>query len=192
MLPAEPALRRSLQATPLRQPDARSCGASVGVLTRVLSSGAPLPHPDHFAADVLQLHRRLTSTRDAAGRLQAPWPRALGTPPWALAHHLGVVTGHEHRVRWVRLGTDHATATVEAVLATGRPVPLYVGSATLPRHVVLVLPTDRVVAVEAEGRRTWSAYDPATGRLRGLPVTEWVAGRLATGWPVPWAVVLPR
>lgn len=185
-MPRERALHRALRAAPLRQPDSLSCGASVAVVADMLRTERPVPSPEDFAAQVLHLHRRLTSARDAAGRLQAPWPRWWGTPPWALARHLGVVTGLEHRVHWARRG-DRAVAKVGAALAAGHCAPLYVGNAVLPRHVLLALPTpDRDPA-----GRTWSVYDPAQGRTREQPVAEWMAGRLATGWPAPWAVVVP-
>ena len=56
------------------------------------STGLRRPVPaartdERFAADVLAMHRRATSAT-SRGRLQVPWPRALGTPPWAVAREL--------------------------------------------------------------------------------------------------------
>ena len=45
---------------------------------------AATQNPHAFAGSVLALHRQLTGA-SAFGRAQLPWPRALGTPPWAVA-----------------------------------------------------------------------------------------------------------
>lgn len=176
---------RRLRATPLRQPDPLSCGACVAVLADAARAGGPLPAPGSFALRVLERHRDLTALRGPDG-WQLPWPRFWGTPPWALARHLARASGTSYRVRWGRWGR-RTTLDVEAALAAGTPVPLYVGSRTLPRHVVLALGVVRSPTAEAG----WAVYDPASGRLRVLPVGQWRDGRLAEGWPVPWCAVLP-
>lgn len=137
------------------QPDSRTCGPS----TVVVAEGLPGPWPD-FEAAVLAMHRRLTGVRDRHGRLQAPWPRALGTPPWALAREL------DGRVR--RFRRD------EVVAALPHPVPVFLGSRWLPRHVVLVLDVDDDGLL---------AYDPARGDLVAMGTSR---------WKVPWWSVLPR
>jgi hypothetical protein len=64
------------------------------------------------------------------------------------------------------------------------PVALYIGSPTLPRHVVL--------AVSA-GSDGLSAYDPASGDLVTITQAAFVSARLrVAGWDVPWFAVLPR
>ncbi|GAA1926037.1 hypothetical protein GCM10009737_29820 [Nocardioides lentus] len=120
-----------------------------------------------FADEVLATHRRVRA-----------WPRLLGTPPWEVARLLP----GPHRV----------------VAARGRPgagwdagVPgsaLFVGSATLPRHVVLVLAPD-----PGTGLGDRLLYDPARGErvLRGRD--DAVRSRLRlSGWDHLWAVVAPR
>lgn len=170
------------------QPDRCSCGAQVVVMAAAVHD----PHlvdglfadPGALRAEVLVAHRTLT--RLWGPGLQLPWPRRLGTPPWAVARALTRMSGVPHRV--------HATLPwrrarlFQRVLATtrgGRPVALYVGSGRLPRHVVLAVPgpgTGNEVLV----------HDPATGRLRPMGVARWCASTLDTvGWPVPWFVVLP-
>lgn len=176
---------RHLRAAPLRQPDQLSCGASVAVVADAARADAPPPTPAAFATHVLHLHRGLTALRTADG-WQLPWPRFWGTPPWALARHLTRLSGTPYRVRWCRWGR-RTTRDVEAALAGGAPVPLYVGSRTLPRHVVLALAT----VPSPDGEPRWAVYDPASGWLRPLPVAQWQAGHLTEGWPVPWCVVLP-
>lgn len=128
-----------------QQPDSRTCGPSVVVVAQ----GLPGPWPD-FAADVLAMHRRLNRW----------WPRALGTTPWAIAAELG------GRVRRFRAG--------EVVAALPTPVPVYVGSRWLPRHVVLAVGT-----TADDGLRV---YDPARGAV--VPLT-------AVRWRTTWFSVVP-
>lgn len=158
----------------LRQPDQRSCGPSCLVVARMLRDpGYAEATSSRFAEEVLATHRRVTARRPAAGALQLPWPRALGTPPWAVARELGRLTGERYRWPLVR---HRRAATVERVrdgLATGLPVVVYVGSRWLPRHVLLA-----VAATEDGGLEV---YDPARGGLRST------LGR----WPVAWFVVTP-
>ncbi len=80
----------------LVQPDQRSCGAAVLVaaeLLRTPSYAALASTPGGFRTEVLSMHRRVTSAHDVSGRLQLPWPQALGTPPWAIARQLTGTTG---------------------------------------------------------------------------------------------------
>lgn len=176
----------------LRQPDARSCGATVLVVARMLADPAYDKHvrPD-FAAEVLATHRRITGVRGPAGRPQLPWPRALGTPPWALARALGTVAtqarpARPYRTRPVRTGRrGRAFDEVLAALWDGRPVALYVGTRLLPRHVVLVLGEPG----HGAGLR---CYEPAQGRLVDVGRQSFVEGRLGlAGWDRAWFVVLP-
>ena len=173
----------------LRQPDQRSCGASALVVARMVLDPAYADGVDaqRFRREVLDLHRRVTRPVDAAGRLQLPWPRALGTPPWAVARQLsstGAVDLPPLRYRW-RLVLDRATAydRVLAAVRAGRPVALYVGNRWLPRHVVLAIGA-REDALEV--------YDPASGRRESVPRDAFVAARLGlSGWGRPWFVVAP-
>jgi hypothetical protein len=137
-----------------KQPDQRTCGPS----SVVVAEGLPGPWPN-FADDVLAMHRRLTGMRDGNGKLQVPWPRALGTPPWAVARELG------GRVRRYR--------RTEVLEALPRPVPVYLGSRWVPRHVVLVLD-------ERDGEPV--VYDPARGAV--VPMS-------ASSWKHRWFAVLP-
>ncbi len=107
---------------------------------------------DRFRHEALAMHARVTGPVDAAGRLQVPWPRALGTPPWAVARQLsatgastagGCAAGGLPRVdhRVVPAWPDRGALLDRIVAATaeGRPVPVYVGNRWAPRHVVLFL-----------------------------------------------------
>jgi hypothetical protein len=127
------------------QPDSRTCGPSVVVVVE----GLPGPWP-RFREDVLAMHRRLTGLRTKDGGLQLPWPRVFGTPPWAVRHQLG------GRVRRYR--------TAEVLAALPLPVPVFLGSRWLPRHVVLVLD-------ERDGEPL--IYDPARGAVVPISVSRW-------------------
>src|SRR5690606_27149948 len=128
------------------QPDRRSCGAAVLVVDEALANPAYARRvvaggPRRFAEEVLAMHRRATGPVDVAGRLQLPWPRALGTPPWAVARQLDARRGVRHVVRvvgpWRRRG---AWRELVAAVRVAGPAPVYVGSPLLPRHVLLALP----------------------------------------------------
>ncbi len=132
-----------------RQPDNRTCGPSCVVVAHHLDEGLPDPWPG-FADEVQATHRRLNRI----------WPRALGTTPWAVASELG---GRMRRYR-----------REQVLAALPRPVPVYVGSRWLPRHVVLVLG-------ERDGEPL--VYDPARGVLAPISTSS---------WKHTWFAVLPR
>jgi hypothetical protein len=175
--PAERLLRRSLA-----QPDRRSCGAACVVVAGMLSRAEPEPPaPTTFREQVLATHRRLTGPLDARGRVQLPWPRALGTPPWAVARELAALTGLRYRVRWVRTRREAVGSLDDA--HAGSPIALYVGNRWLPRHVVLVVGATR------DGLRT---YEPTSGRLVTVSRATVTSRRLRlAGWDVPWFSVRP-
>ncbi len=145
----------------LQQPDRRSCGAAALVMARRLVRpryAGLVSDQTSFAHEVATLHRRLTSLADTAGGWQVPWPQALGTPPWAVARELRLLTGVPYAVRPVRLqrrvwpAFEHVTPT--------RPAAVFVGDRYLPRHVVLVTGT--------EDRRA-RTYEPASGLVVSVP-----------------------
>lgn len=166
----------------LRQPDARSCGAASVVAARLLtdpSFAATLRSPEAAGATVLATHQRLTGLRSPTGSAQLPWPRALGTPPWAVAAELATLTGRPYRQRVVRWSGDGGFDDL-----TGHgPAVLYVGSRLLPRHVVLV--------VEAVGRDTLRVFDPAAGALRAMSREDFAAHRLPGRWRYRWFALHP-
>ena len=124
----------------LAQPDRRSCGAASLVVARRgvdPAYAARVADQESFAAEVLRMHRRITSFTDSAGRPQPPWLRVVGTPPWATARELCLITGTPYAVRRARRGAG----VWEQVSSAGeqRPVAVYVGDRWMPRHVVLVV-----------------------------------------------------
>ncbi|MBB6628912.1 hypothetical protein H5V45_16410 [Nocardioides sp. KIGAM211] len=195
----------------LRQPDQRSCGATVLVVARMLLDPAYAQlvatgrHPrtgvtlagdvaGRFRYEVLGMHHRVTGAVDAAGHLQVPWPRALGTPPWAVAHQMSTTGGADlPPVRYVARpvrpggagGADRGRVFDRLLAVTGdrRPVPVYVGDRWLPRHVVLALGP-------VEGRLR--CYEPARGQLVDVDRASFTGARLGlAGWDRPWCVVVP-
>ena len=132
-----------------------------------------------FRAEVLALHRRLTGPRDSRGRWQPPWPRWLGTPPWAVARELG-----GRHVSWVRTDPTGGFDRTLAAVRSGQVVPIYVGSRWLPRHVVLAIGESTTGGIRC--------YEPSRGRV--VDVLRKDVGpprrlRLA-GWSYVWCVVV--
>lgn len=174
----------------LRQPSRVTCGAAVAVraelMARARSLGEVPTDPATFSGLVLARHVSLTSAHPAPGHWQLPWPRTLGTPPWTLASHLEAVTGHEYRVTPV-LHRAGVWARLLATAAPATPVPVYVGSRWLPRHVVLAHGS-----TGGSAQRTLTVYEPARGVDVAVTRTEWVEGPVALGgWSTPWAALLP-
>ncbi|MGG5260887.1 hypothetical protein [Phycicoccus avicenniae] len=159
------------------------------------------PHPpgspagdteaERFAAYERVVMRRTNGLFAGARRLNGPWPRALGTPPWGAKHELEFGAsrlGTRYTVDVLRGADEYGLVerfdTLVRVVAEGEPALLYVGNAVLPRHVVLVLPGD--------GDRMLDVYDPGTGRVDHLRRDTVVQHRLGlSGWDVPWVAVRP-
>ncbi len=168
-----------LRPAALRQPDQVSCGAAAVVAARALLTGWCPEDPE---AAIRAEHRRLTSSHSHRDRFQMPWPRQLGTPPWAVANALTALT--DERIATVNarprpaLGYD---VLVEQVRA--RPVGVYVGNRWLPRHVVLAI----AALDDGSGIRL---FDPARGALVTVPQDRWHRHRIGVaGWSHFWFVV---
>ena len=146
---------------------------------------------ERFAAYEQVVVGRTNGLFGGAGRLQLPWPRALGTPPWGARHELELGAsdpGADYRTSWTRFrGPEHRAATYRVLrerAGEGRPALLYVGSLWLPRHVVLVL-SGRGAALDV--------YEPASGQVLSVTKDRFVAGRVGlAGWNLPWAVISAR
>ncbi len=161
----------------LRQPDARSCGAASVLGARALLSSW---RPEDPAVEIAVEHELLTSSRSPRDRFQMPWPRALGTPPWAVANALRALTGDHLATVFVRpraaIGYEVLREQVRR-----RPVGVYLGSPWLPRHVVLAVD-------EMPGGV--QVFDPARGRLVPVRAEQWTEHRVGVaGWSHFWFVV---
>ena len=189
----------------LRQPDQLSCGAAALVAAQMLLDPAYAAlihegrHPvtghaisgsrrTRFREEALALHRRVTGPVDVRGHLQPPWPRSLGTPPWAVARQLSAMGTTSrppvrHRVRPALFDRAAAYDRIVAAVRTAHPVPLYVGNRWSPRHVVLCV---------EEVRGELRCYEPGSGRVVAAPRADFVGNRLAlAGWDRAWLVVVP-
>lgn len=152
------------------------------------------PGPDgqkqRFAAHERLVAGRTNGLIGAGGRVQLPWPRALGTPPWGARGELeygAAEPGADYDISWFRLAgrprLERAYAGLLARAHDGRPVLLYIGNAWTPRHVVLVMPP-------TGGDAAPDVYEPSAGRVLSLPREGFVTRRLRlAGWDVPWAAV---
>lgn len=137
------------------------------------------------------VHRRTNAAIGPTGRLQAPWPRALGTPPWGVARELEALTGSapgRYRtviVRWAR--ADRIIRVVRALAghaSTERPAVLYVGNDVAPRHITLLVPDPAGPGM--------LLYDPAGGQVGPLDAAALARRRLLVGgWRAPWLLVGP-
>lgn len=177
-----------------RQPDRTSCGASCLVVARMLRdpqlASWLASDPLRWQTEVFRMHRRLSGLRDHDGNLQWPWPRFVGTSPWAAARQLGggpARSGHGLRYGWHVLDPDDLGTEfdrVSAAVRAGHTVPIYVGTTLRPAHVVLV------VSIDDE---RWHVYEPSAGRVLRVGREAFVASRFSLGgWSVPWFAVLPR
>ncbi|QKE86147.1 hypothetical protein HL663_16315 [Arthrobacter sp. NEB 688] len=159
------------------------------------------PHPpgspagetpaERFAAYERVVMRRTNGALSGGRRPNLPWPRALGTPPWGALRELEFGAsriGTRYTLDLLRGADEYRLVerfdTLVEVVAEGEPALLYIGSALLPRHVVLVLPGD--------GDRMLDVYDPGTGRVGHLRRDDVVQHRVRlSGWDVPWVAVRP-
>lgn len=210
---ALPSLARRALASGLEQPSQTTCGSCVLVVSRLLhdppfaelvvegtdpetgepEAGEQSPGSlrDRFTAQALAVHRSTNALRGSDGRLQIPWPRSLGTQPWALAREMSTRCGERGRTYDVQpVRPSRRTATfgrLVELVAADHAVPLYVGNRWSPRHVVLVLPDDDATGDEVR------IYDPASGRSYGIEGDDFASGSLrVAGWEIPWVVVAPE
>lgn len=194
-------------ASGLVQPDETTCGSCVLVVVRMVNDPAyarslvdepvtaageqrPGTLQDRFRHQALEMQRLTSGSEDSRGEWQPPWPRRLGTPPWAMAREMTNQAGEKgtrYHARPVVAGRrSRAFDRIAALTRAGHAVPLYVGNRWAPRHVVAALPTGH------PPRRAVVVYDPATGRRYPIAAGDFAAGSLqVAGWRVPWAVVVP-
>lgn len=161
----------------LRQRDGVTCGPSVAVMAGALLDeeyGAPLRADraeQWFATEQGRVHRSVNLI----------WPRVLGTTPAGMVRAFN--SHNKARYRWRPVRRHDGLHDVCVAVKAGWPVAMLVGS-TIPRHWVLLVGIDDDVL---------RCYDPASGRLIGVPVSAVRDGRVAgLGFPRPFAFVLPR
>lgn len=202
---AENLVERAL-ASGMVQPDPTTCGSCVLVVARMLNDASfagflvngANPATGEQVAGTLQerfkqkslaMHRVTSGFKDSDGGWQLPWPRPLGTPPWALAREMtngAGEKGRSYRAQPILPSRRSRTfSSISSLSSAGHAIPLYVGNRWTPRHVVLVLPND-------DQQNDVLIYDPASGRRYPIADSNFSAGTLqVAGWQVPWAVVVP-
>jgi hypothetical protein len=202
---AEDSLVDQALASGLVQPDPTTCGSCSLVVARVIDDpsyadflvngvdAAPGTVLDRFRHEVLAMHRTTSAFKDTGGRWQLPWPKALGTQPWALAREMTLEAGEKGKTYDARpilpspARRSRSFNRIATLAAAGHVVPLFVGNRWAPRHVVLVLPGDPPAHGEVR------IYDPASGRRYPIDAGDFSAGTLdVAGWQVPWFVVEAR
>jgi hypothetical protein len=112
------------------------------------------------------------------------WPRRLGTTPWGVAAAISrhsAALGVRYGWRLFR-GRRDELADVVAAVDSGWPVALLIGN-VIPRHWVLV--------TEHPDAAGFRAYNPASGRMRALTLTELWRRELKLGFPRAFALMLP-
>lgn len=182
-----------------RQASRTTCGSSTVAMFRVLTDRGYADSllqgpPGEIAQRWARLEKAVqasTNSLSSGSGLRLPWPTALGTPTWGLRAALDDL-GRSRGLRFtvVRVdGTradevDAALARVDAAVARGIPVPVYVGNGLTPRHVVLAVAT---------GPGWVDLYDPGHGRRSRVQREALRTGRARiSGWDLLWAVVTPR
>ncbi|MDO4792346.1 MAG: hypothetical protein Q3999_07685 [Buchananella hordeovulneris] len=198
---------RAVRSGLMRQVDATTCGSASLVALQALRAG----HPELLGErnERAQLDMHAATSRRGLGPL--PWPRALGTTPWAAAREASTAS-LRYRVRWLaplvsRERGASVLAAAHRAARAGLPVPLYSGAppalsaSGVPRHVVLA-----VGAAAAEGNAepgggrnvgpldTWRIYEPSNGAIYELTHQELLEqpGAALGGWSHLWAALLPQ
>ncbi|MFN8047971.1 MAG: hypothetical protein U0P48_05250 [Ancrocorticia sp.] len=184
-----------------------TCGiaalAAVAARTRFPDyAHAPLPEVAEAQA---RLHR-------VASHTGLPWPRQLGTAPWALAKLVGELTGERYVTRvWasssnnLRSPRNHSLRRNQAFHAVLRAVEankdcfLYVGGPQgkrlqrrIPRHVIAVLGAEST-------ETTLRIFEPSSGRVFAVPTDSLLTLSSPSGkarpefgnWCYPLLAVVP-
>lgn len=191
-----------------RQQSPTTCGSACATVARMLvdapfarwvvhGEGSPVPgaegstQTERFASWERTVQARTNGWAAPGGGLAMAWPRALGTPPWGLKHELehgSSRAGTRYRLVSVRAHSQESLRAryrrLTDLVVEGEPAALYVGSALLPRHIVLVIPGVRPGEL--------SAYEPSSGEVLPLTEDDFATRRLDLGgWSVPWILVQP-
>ncbi|WP_026460320.1 hypothetical protein [Schaalia suimastitidis] len=145
------------------QVNGQTCG--IAALATFAARCGQLPaYADPKQAEAIQLR-----LHQVASRVGVPWPRALGTSPWALAHLASAASGVQYRaVPW----NGRTACLLDEAVAANADTFLYVGGAGrpldrfVPRHVVVVL------GAESAGRvGSYAVFEPSSGAVYDVAVS---------------------
>lgn len=151
-------------------------GHCEGPLPPEAPSGSFANAEERIAAAQHRIKQR-TSRR---GLSVAPWPKALGTPPWTAAREARFPA-----VRYIHRAVDdraergvRMTSMLVNALRHGLPVLLYTGgdcrrgaASAMPRHVVLAVPGSQVRRTP-DGDEVISVYEPGAGLVHEVRVSD--------------------
>jgi len=158
----------------LRQRDGVTCGPSAAIVGAAMLNpeyAAQLEQAGWFEAEQEQLHHKLN----------AVWPRALGTTPMGMAEALNTharARGVRYRWRFAQGPRDRLHDVREAV-NQGWPVAMLIGKG-IPRHWVLL--------VGWSGER-FRVYEPGAGDVLLATAAELRGG---LGFPQVFGYVVPK
>lgn len=155
-----------------RQTDARTCGIAALAAFRArcdaTNGGA---FTDYLNQEHTVIARVQSDLHRVASRTGLPWPRLLGTSPWAVARLANRATGLQYHVRFWNESTANDVA---AANADGHDVFVFVGERLLPRHVLLFLGEENGQNKESDVVRI---FEPASGHefatARGAVPAKW-------------------
>lgn len=148
------------------QVNGQTCGvAAVAAVAARAGKAQGNAFAAYLNAEPHVVERIQTDLHRQAARIGAPWPRFLGTSPWALAALAGRATGGRYVVRsWGK----QTRARVDTAVSEGADVFIYVGgdgrpaTRLIPRHVVVILGSDST-------RDHYGVFEPSTGRVMMVP-----------------------
>ena len=151
--PVTPRVPLAVGARLPAQANGQTCGiAALAAVVARMGRGTYLSAtPEEHRAFQEGLHR-------AAAMTGVPWPRSLGTSPWALARLASKASGRPYRIHlWSGLGCK----VLHSAIANADDAFLYVGDSLVPRHVVAVLGLE-----SAQG--DYRIFEPSSGRVVAL------------------------
>ncbi|MDC4233766.1 hypothetical protein M3T53_08630 [Actinomyces sp. B33] len=172
-----------------RQVDATTCGIAALAVVAARSEASP----DYLGAGPESIVRHQKALHVVASRVGMPWPRSLGTSPWALARLASAATGRRYRSaigRRLRAAIDRGLDHGDVFVYTGGGPQWW--SRWIPRHVVAVL---------ADGPDPrdgcYDVYEPSSGLIHRVDadgfLTGAAGGRAARGnWRRALLVLAPE
>ncbi|WP_022868705.1 hypothetical protein [Schaalia vaccimaxillae] len=141
-----------------RQVDATTCGiASLAVVAARAGKDS-----DYLRGDRQRIARTQVALHEVAARVGLPWPKSLGTSPWALARLARRATGLRYKV----VTGEKMGPAIDESLRNGLDVFGYTGGSDkpfddlIPRHVIAILAGD-----DGDAAGVYSVFEPSSGQV---------------------------